>query len=290
MILDRINEPKDLKTLTVAEMKDLASEIREAIINKVNTIGGHMGPNLGIVETTIAMHYVFDSPVDKIVYDVAHQCYPHKILTGRKDGFLDKNQYLKYTGFTAPEESAHDLFKVGHTSTAVSLATGVAKSRDLKGETGNVIALVGDGSITGGEALEGLNNASVLGSNIIIILNDNDMSIAENHGGLYDNLKLLRETEGKAELNFFKTMGFDYKFVKDGNDIEAMIKALEEIKDVNHPVLLHICTKKGLGLKPAEENKEIFHWVMPGVLDEKPAVAPVDTYASIAWVRASIPV
>ena len=281
MILDRINEPKDLKTLTVAEMKDLASEIREAIINKVNTIGGHMGPNLGIVETTIAMHYVFDSPVDKIVYDVAHQCYPHKILTGRKDGFLDKNQYLKYTGFTAPEESAHDLFKVGHTSTAVSLATGVAKSRDLKGETGNVIALVGDGSITGGEALEGLNNASVLGSNIIIILNDNDMSIAENHGGLYDNLKLLRETEGKAELNFFKTMGFDYKFVKDGNDIEAMIKALEEIKDVNHPVLLHICTKKGLGLKPAEENKEIFHWVMPGVLDEKPAVAPVDTYASI---------
>lgn len=281
MILDKINEPKDLKNLSVAEMKEMATEIRNSIIKKVNTIGGHMGPNLGIVEATIAMHYVFDSPEDKIVYDVAHQCYPHKILTGRKDGFLDENKYLKYTGFTAPEECEHDLFKVGHTSTAISLATGVAKARDLKGDTGNVIALVGDGSITGGEALEGLNNASVLGSNIIIILNDNDMSIAENHGGLYDNLKLLRETNGKAELNFFKTMGFDYRFVKDGNDLEAMIKALEEVKDINYPVVLHICTQKGLGLKPAEENKEMFHWVMPGVLDEKPTPTSVETYASI---------
>lgn len=281
MILDRINEPKDLRTLTFSEMKELATEIRKAIIEKVNVTGGHMGPNLGIVETTIAMHYVFNSPVDKIIYDVAHQCYPHKMLTGRKACFIDKNQYHKYTGFTAPEESCHDLFKVGHTSTAVSLATGVAKARDLKCETHNVIALVGDGSITGGEALEGLNNASLLNSNMIIILNDNDMSIAENYGGLYKNLKLLRDTEGKAELNFFKTMGFNYRFVKNGNDIEAMIKALEEVKDVNHPTVLHICTQKGLGLKQAEENKEKFHWVMPGILNEQPVTKQVDTYTSI---------
>lgn len=281
MILDRINEPKDLKNLSIAEMKDLAKEMRTAIIKKVNTIGGHMGPNLGIIETTIAMHYVFNSPVDKIVYDVAHQCYSHKMLTGRKDGFTNENQYLKYTGFTAPEESCHDLFKVGHTSTAISLASGIAKARDLKGENHNIIALVGDGSITGGEALEGLNNASVLGSNIIIILNDNNMSIAENHGGLYKNLKLLRETEGKTELNFFKTMGFDYRFVKNGNDIETMIKALEEIKDSDHPVVLHICTEKGLGLKPAEENKEKFHWVMPGILDEQTITDQAETYTSI---------
>ena len=282
MILDKINEPKDLKKLSINEMQSLASEIRELIIKKVNTIGGHMGPNLGIVEATIAMHYVFNSPIDKIIYDVAHQCYPHKILTGRKDGFIDPSKYQKYTGFTAPEESSHDIFKIGHTSTAISLATGVAKARDLKCEKGNVIALVGDGSITGGEALEGLNNASTLNSNIIVILNDNDMSIAENHGGIYDNLKLLRETNGEAELNIFKSIGFDYKFVKDGNNVETMIKALEEVKDCDHPILLHICTQKGLGLKLAEENKEMFHWVMSGILDEKPVEnIPADTYASI---------
>ncbi len=281
MVLSKINTPQDLKQLSIEEMKILASQIREAIIKKVNAIGGHMGPNLGIVEATIALHYVFNSPIDKIIYDVAHQCYPHKILTGRKDGFIDPNNYLKYTGFTAPEECEHDLFKIGHTSTAISLATGVAKARDLKGEKWNVIALVGDGSITGGEALEGLNNASVIKSNIIIILNDNDMSIAENHGGIYDNLKLLRKTEGKAELNFFKAMGFDYKFVKDGNNIESMISALQEIKNIDHPIILHIVTQKGCGLKIAEENKENFHWVMPGILDEKPALKPAETYASI---------
>jgi len=282
MILDRVNEPKDLRNLSLEEMQLLAGEMRELIIKKVNSIGGHMGPNLGIIEATIAMHYVFNSPVDKIIYDVAHQCYPHKILTGRKDGYTEPDKYLKYTGFTAPEESEHDLFKIGHTSTAISLATGVAKARDLKGEKYNVIALVGDGSITGGEALEGLNNASVLGSNLIVILNDNDMSIAENHGGIYDNLKLLRETEGKAELNIFKTMGFDYKFVKNGNDIQDLIEALEEIKNINHPILVHICTKKGLGLKVAEDNREAFHWILPGTLDKKEtSEISSETYVSL---------
>ena len=282
MILDKINNPTDVKELSISEMKEMANEIRECIIKKVNTIGGHMGPNLGIVEATIALHYVFNSPVDKIIYDVAHQCYPHKILTGRKDGFMDPDKYLKYTGFTDPEESEHDIFKIGHTSTSVSLATGVAKARDLKNEKGNVIALIGDGSLTGGEALEGLNNASTLNSNIIILVNDNQMSIAENYGGLYENLKLLRESEGKAELNFFKTMGFDYKYLKSGNDIESLINLFKEVKDVDHPIVVHICTEKGLGLALAQENKEAFHWVMPGVLDKKENTpAQVDTYASI---------
>ena len=283
MVLERINTPEDLKKISVSEMENLATEIRECIIKKVDTIGGHMGPNLGIVEATMALHYVFNSPVDKIIYDVAHQCYTHKILTGRKDGFTDVDKYLKYTGFTAPEESEHDIFKVGHTSTSISLATGVAKARDLKGEKGNVIALIGDGSLTGGEALEGLNNASLLESNIIILVNDNQMSIAENYGGLYENLKLLRDSEGKAELNFFKTMGFDYKFIKDGNNIEELIKAFSEIKDIDHPIVVHMCTEKGLGLKPAEENKEMFHWILPGTLERfgKTPLAQPETYTSI---------
>ncbi len=269
MILDKVNMPKDLKKLSIAEMKELASEMRKLIINKVNAIGGHLAPNLGIVETTIALHYVFNSPVDKFVFDVSHQCYPHKILTGRKDGFINPDNYLKYTGYTAPSESEHDLFTVGHTSTSVSLATGVAKARDLKGEKCNVIAVIGDGSLTGGEALEGLNNAACLNSNMIIVVNDNDMSIAENYGGIYDNLKLLRESEGRAELNIFKAIGFDYVFVKDGNDVEQLIECFEKVKDTNHPVVVHICTLKGCGLKVAEENKEFFHWILPGTLDEK---------------------
>ena len=269
MILDKINQSKDLKTLSVAEMKTLATEMRELIIKKVNTIGGHLGPNLGIVEATIAMHYVFDMPKDKVVFDVSHQCYPHKLVTGRKEGFLNPENYMKYTGYTAPEESEHDLFKVGHTSTSVSLATGVAKARDLKGEDYNVIAIIGDGSLSGGEALEGLDNAATLNSNIIIVVNDNDMSIAENHGGLYDNLRLLRQTKGQAEANFFKTLGFDYSFVEDGNDVEQMILAFEKVKNTNKPTVLHIHTLKGKGLAVAEENKEFFHWILPGALDEK---------------------
>lgn len=285
MILDRINSPKDLRSLSVPEMTELAQEMRELIIKKVNTIGGHLGPNLGIVEATIAMHYVFNMPEDKVVFDVSHQCYPHKILTGRKEGFTNPDNYFKYTGYTAPEEGDYDLFKVGHTSTSVSLATGVAKARDLKGEKHNVLAIIGDGSLSGGEAFEGLDNAAALNSNIIIVVNDNDMSIAENHGGLYDNLKLLRETNGKAECNFFKSLGFNYLFVENGNSIEQMISAFEQVKDTQKPTVVHIHTLKGKGCKPAEENKEAFHWILPGTLDEKsetePAAAPCETYTSI---------
>ena len=285
MILDKVNTPDDLKKLSVQEMNFLADEMRDLIIKKVNTTGGHMGPNLGIIETTIAMHYVFNSPVDKFVFDVSHQCYPHKILTGRKEGFTNSDLYHKYTGYTAPEESEHDLFKVGHTSTAASLAVGVAKARDLKGEAGNVVAIVGDGSLSGGEALEGFDNAAALGSNIILVLNDNDMSIAENHGGIYSNLKLLRDTKGQTECNLFKAMGFDYLYVDEGNNVEKLIEAFQKVKDINHPIVIHIRTVKGHGLAVAEENKEAFHWIMPGTLDEKPAQtepAPVvEDYNSI---------
>lgn len=283
MILDKVNSPKDVKALSISEMNSLANEMRELIIKKVNIIGGHMGPNLGIVETTIAMHYVFNSPVDKFIFDVSHQCYPHKILTGRKEGFTNPDNYLKYTGYSAPEESEHDLFKIGHTSTSVSLALGVAKARDLKGEKGNVIALIGDGSLSGGEALEGLDNAATLDSNFIVIVNDNDMSIAENHGGLYGNLKELRKTNGQSEHNFFKTLGFDYYYEEEGNNIEKLIQAFEKVKDTNHPVVLHIHTQKGHGLKVAEENKEAFHWVLPGVLDKKDdaSASIVEDYNSI---------
>lgn len=269
MILDKINTPNNLKDLTIDEMNTLADEMRELIIKKVNTTGGHMGPNLGIIEATIAMHYVFNSPVDKIVFDVSHQCYPHKILTGRKEGFTNPQEYLKYTGYTAPEESAHDIFKVGHTSTSVSLATGLAKARDLKGEKSNIIALIGDGSLSGGEAFEGLDNAAELGSNMIVIVNDNDMSIAENQGGLYKNLKALRDSNGACECNFFKSLGFDYLYVDDGNNIEKLIDAFKQVKDIDHPIVVHIRTLKGCGLPIAEQNKEAFHWIMPGTLDAK---------------------
>lgn len=284
MILDKVNTPEDVKKLSIEEMNTLANEMRELIIKKVNTIGGHMGPNLGIVEATIALHYVFNTPVDKFVFDVSHQCYSHKILTGRKEGFTDPDKYLKYTGYTAPEESEYDLFKVGHTSTSVSLATGVAKARDLKGEKANVIALIGDGSLSGGEALEGLDNAAILKSNMIIIVNDNDMSIAENHGGLYKNLKLLRETNGQAETNFFKSLGFEYHYLEEGNNIEKLIETFKKVKDTDHPVVVHIHTLKGHGLAVAEENKEFFHWIMPGALDEfgkTPATSPAEDYVSI---------
>lgn len=268
MIIEKVNEPKDLKNLNIEALNTLSDEMRQLIIKKVNTIGGHFGPNLGMIEATIAMHYVFNSPVDKFIFDVSHQCYPHKILTGRKEGFMNPDKYLKYTGYTAPAESSHDLFTIGHTSTSVSLATGVAKIRDLKGEKYNVIALIGDGSLTGGEALEGLNNAAVLGSNIIIIVNDNDMSIATNHGGLYNNLRQLRETDGLYEQNMFKTFGFDYYFVKDGNNIQSLINTFEKVKDIQHPTIVHICTEKGHGCQVAVENKEMFHWIMPNTLDE----------------------
>lgn len=280
-ILDKINSPQDVKELSLDEMEALASEIRNGILTRVNTIGGHLGPDLGIVEATIALHKVFNSPVDKFVFDVSHQCYPHKMLTGRKDGFANPLN-TDISGYFNPNESEHDTFIIGHTSTSVSLATGVAKARDLKGENYNVIALIGDGSLSGGEAFEGLNNASVLGSNIIIIVNDNEMSIAENQGGLYENLALLRETNGKAELNYFKTFGFDYYYVENGNDIGDLIEVFESVKDTNKPTVVHIHTLKGKGYKPAEENKEWGHWTLPHFMDEtSETAAPVESYASI---------
>ncbi len=283
MILDKINSPKDLQKLSNDEMKELAQEMRKLIIKKVNETGGHMGPNLGIVEATIAIHKVFNSPIDKIVFDVSHQCYPHKMLTGRKEGFINPSKYYLFTGYTAPEESEHDIFKIGHTSTSISLAAGLAKARDLKNEKGNIIALIGDGSLSGGEAFEGLDNAATLTSNIIIIVNDNDMSIAENEGGLYKNLKLLRETKGKAELNFFKSLGFEYLYVEEGNSIEKLIETFEKVKDTNHPTVIHIKTLKGCGLKEAEENKEMFHWIVPHALDNfyKTPAAEKENYTNI---------
>ncbi len=261
--LEQINSPADLKKLNVSQMQTLASEIRDAILNRDSTVGGHVGPNLGIVETAIALHYVFNSPRDKIIWDVSHQCYPHKLLTGRKEGFLTVEGMQKISGYTNQDESEHDFFKVGHTSTSVSLACGLAKARNLRGEKHNVIAVIGDGSLSGGEALEGFSNAAVLNSNIIIILNDNEMSIAENHGGLYTNLCLLRETDGKAECNMFKALGFDYHYVADGNSLEAMIDVLNKTKDTNRPTVIHIHTLKGKGYALAEQDKEPWHWSVP---------------------------
>lgn len=263
MYLENINGPSDVKKLTIEEMNKLAAEMRDALLKRASIHGGHFGPNFGMVEATIALHYVFESPEDKMVYDVSHQTYPHKMLTGRKDAYLYEEHYDDVSGYSNPHESEHDFFNVGHTSTSVSLACGLAKARDLKGGKRNVIAVIGDGSLSGGEAFEGLDFASELKSNLIIVVNDNDMSIAENHGGLYGNLKLLRETDGKAECNFFKAMGLDYVYVGNGNDIGALIDAFKSVKDAGKPVVVHIVTLKGKGYKPAEEDKETWHWHMP---------------------------
>ena len=263
MYLEKINSPADVKKLGTDELKALASEMRNALIFRLSKHGGHCGPNLGMVEATIALHYVFDSPKDKIVYDVSHQSYCHKMLTGRKDAYLYEEHFDDVSGYSNPDESEHDFFTVGHTSTSVSLASGLAKARDLKGEDGNVIAVIGDGSLSGGEALEGLDFAGEMDSNFIIVINDNDMSIAENHGGMYKNLKLLRDTDGKAECNLFKAMGLDYVYVGSGNDITSLISAFESVKDSKKPVAVHIVTEKGMGYAPAEANKEQWHWCMP---------------------------
>lgn len=263
MYLEKINAPQDVKKLSLEEMTALAAEMRTALLQKLSRHGGHFGPNLGMVEATIAMHYVFDSPKDKIVFDVSHQSYCHKMLTGRREAFLKESHYDDVSGYTNPEESEHDFFNIGHTSTSVSLASGLAKARDLKGESGNVIAVIGDGSLSGGEALEGLDFAYELHSNFIILVNDNDMSIAENHGGLYQNLRQLRETDGQHPCNLFRAMGLDYRFVKNGNDIGEMIAMLQEVKDIDHPVVVHMVTQKGKGYALAEQNKENWHWCMP---------------------------
>lgn len=263
MYIEKINQPTDVKNLNSEQLHILADEMRQALLQKLSKHGGHFGPNLGMVEATIALHYVFNSPTDKIVYDVSHQSYPHKMLTGRKDAFLYEDNYDDVSGYSNPDESDHDFFTIGHTSTSVSLACGLAKGRDLKGDSENIIAVIGDGSLSGGEALEGLDFASELNSNLIIVVNDNDMSIAENHGGLYKNLKQLRDTDGKSECNLFKSMGLDYVFVKDGNDIDSLITAFEQVKDSTYPVVVHICTQKGKGYKIAEENKENWHYCGP---------------------------
>ncbi len=263
MYLEQINNPDNVKELKINELEELAVEMRKALLTKLSKCGGHFGPNFGMVEATIALHYVFNSPIDKIVFDISHQSYAHKMLTGRKEAFLEEAHYHDVTGFTNPMESEHDFFTIGHTSTSISLACGLAKARDLKNEKGNVIAVIGDGSLSGGEALEGLDFAAELKSNFIILVNDNDMSIAENHGGLYSNLKLLRETEGKAECNLFRSMGLEYVFVKDGNDIATMIDTFKKVKNVDHPIVVHMCTKKGKGYTFAEQNKESWHYHGP---------------------------
>lgn len=263
MYLEKINQPSDIRKLNGEQLEELAAEMRQALLEKLSKHGGHFGPNFGMVEATIALHYVFDSPRDKMVYDVSHQSYCHKMLTGRKDAFLYEEHYDDVSGYSNPQESEHDFFTIGHTSTSVSLACGLAKARDLKGDKENIIAIIGDGSLSGGEALEGLDYAPELNSNLIILVNDNDMSIAENHGGLYQNLKLLRDTNGMAECNLFKAMGLDYLFVKEGNSIQKLIEAFEQVKDTEHPIVVHICTRKGKGYTLAEENKENWHWCMP---------------------------
>ena len=262
-ILARIDQPADLKQLSLPELTQLASELRHVLLNKVSQTGGHVGPNLGVVELTIAFHTIFNSPVDKVVWDVSHQSYTHKILTGRKQAWLDPAHYNDVSGYTAPEESPHDYFNIGHTSTSIALATGMAVARDLEGKTGNVMAVIGDGSLSGGLALEGLNIAATLKSNLIILVNDNGMAIAEDHGGIYKNLRELRETNGTSSHNLFKDFGLDYRYVDDGNDLETMLTTFKEIKDVDHPIVLHVHTEKGHGYQPAITNKEAFHWHVP---------------------------
>ena len=263
MYIENINGPEDVKKLSVDQMHVLAQEMRDALLKRASIHGGHFGPNFGMVEATIALHYVFDSPKDKMVFDVSHQTYPHKMLTGRKDAYLYEEKYDDVSGYSNPAESEHDHFTIGHTSTSVSLACGLAKARDLNGKDGNVIAVIGDGSLSGGEALEGLDYAAELGGNLIIVVNDNDMSIAENHGGLYQNLKLLRETKGQAECNLFKAMGLDYVYVDEGNDVKTLIDTFTSVKDSKKAVVVHIKTLKGKGYALAEENKENWHWCMP---------------------------
>ena len=279
-IFEKTNSPSDLKALSTFEMRVLADDMRKAIINRVNLVGGHLGPDLGVVETTIAMHYVFNSPIDKFVFDVSHQVYPHKILTGRKRAFVDPIANPEITGYSNPDESEHDSFIIGHTSTSLSLAVGLAKARDLKGEKFNVLALIGDGSLSGGEAFEGLSNAAILNSNFIAIINDNEMGISPVAGGIYNSLTALRKTNGQAENNIFKSMGFDYYYLENGNNVEELIELFKKVKDTTKPTVLHIHTLKGKGYDPAVTNKEAFHWHVPGFLNPQEPVAYED-YGSI---------
>ena len=294
MYIEKIQSPADLKGMDIATLNIVADEVRQAVLNRVSKHGGHIGPNLGFVEATVALHYVFNAPEDKFVFDVSHQCYPHKVLTGRAAGFLGNVDDMNaISGYSSPAECPeYDNFEVGHTSTSISLATGLQKARDVKGTKENIIAIIGDGSLSGGEAFEGLDEASELGTGIIIIVNDNEMSIAENHGGIYKNLRALRESCGECEHNWFKAWGFEYKYLEEGNDIERLIEVFRSVKDTNRPTVVHIHTEKGHGYAPAVKNKEAWHWGMPFNLDDGsrpvrnadgtvPEVKPCETYPEL---------
>lgn len=264
MIIEKINSPKDMKGLSIDELNVLADEVREGVLNRVSIHGGHVGPNLGFTEATVALHYVFDAPKDKIVFDVSHQSYPHKMLTGRKEGFLDASRMDSISGYSSPlENPTYDNFEIGHTSTSVALSSGLQHARDLLGETYNVIAVIGDGSLSGGEAFEGMNAVAEAGTNFIMVFNDNEMSIAENHGGMYKGLAELRRTGGKAENNLFKAMGFGYMYVAEGNNVAKLVEAFEKVKGIDHPIVVHIHTEKGHGYAPAVADKEHWHWNLP---------------------------
>ena len=294
MYIEKIQSPADLKKLDIKALEVVADETRQAVLNRVSKHGGHVGPNLGFVEATVALHYVFNAPEDKFVFDVSHQCYPHKVLTGRASGFLGNVDDMNaISGYSSPAECPeYDNFEVGHTSTSISLATGLQKARDVKGTKENIIAIIGDGSLSGGEAFEGLDEASELGTGIIIVVNDNEMSIAENHGGIYKNLRALRESRGECEHNWFKAWGFEYKYLEEGNDIERLIEVFRSVKDTNRPTVVHIHTEKGHGYAPAVNDKEAWHWGMPFNLDDgsrpfrnadgtMPEVKPCETYPEL---------
>lgn len=261
--LKDIESPEDIKKLNLGQLQQLCADLRAPLIRKLGAHGGHVGPNLGVVEATVALHYVFDAPSDHLVFDVSHQTYVHKMLTGRIEAFLDPDHYDDVTGYTNPRESRYDLFEVGHTSTSIALALGLAKARDLQGGKENVVAFIGDASLGGGQALEALDNAPELHSNFIVILNDNQMSIAENHGALYDHLTELRQSNGTAANNIFKALGYHYIFVREGNNVGELVRAFSEARNADHAVLIHIDTKKGDGLPVAESDKEQFHYSMP---------------------------
>ena len=285
MYIENIKSPSDLKGLDIKALKIVADETRAAVLNRVSKHGGHVGPNLGFVEATVALHYVFNAPEDKFVFDVSHQCYPHKVLTGRASGFLGNVDDMNaISGYSSPAESpVYDNFEVGHTSTSVSLATGLQKARDVKGTKENIIAIIGDGSLSGGEAFEGLNEASELGTGIIIVVNDNEMSIAENHGGIYKNLRALRESKGECKHNWFKAWGFEYKYLEEGNDVEKLIEIFKSVKDTDKPTVVHIHTEKGHGFQPAVDNKEGWHWGMPFNLADgsRPATPAFESYEQL---------
>ena len=284
MFIEKINEPKDLKNLTIEELNILSMEIRNALIMKMSAKGGHMASNLGVVEITVALHTVFDSPIDKMIFDVSHQSYVHKMLTGRKDAFLFADCYDDVSGYSNPEESEHDFFNIGHTSTSISLACGMAKARDLKGEKENIIAVIGDASLDGGEAFEALNYASELNSGIIVVVNDNDMSIPENHGALNRMLNSLKENNGQVENNYFMALGFEYIFVRNGHDYNELINAFKKAKDANHPIVIHCCTQKGKGYSFAENDREKWHWARPFDIEtgEYLGGVPKENYGSLA--------